>query len=251
MFRQGLRAALEATDGIEVVGEAVDGREAVALCSELDPDVVLMDVQMPGLNGVEATRMIVDDKPDIRVLVLTMFDNDSSVFAAVRAGAKGYLLKGSDQRDVERAIRSVAAGEAVFGSGSRADSATTSIPADSKYFQSSLGVSTRCSSSSPPVTTTRQLRPGWASASRPCATTSRTSLPSYASPIARTRSSRRARRGSAPDAGQAVTRVSRECLLSTPIEDRSMAEGCSSAIATPTLSSAEPQCRFLDRPPSP
>lgn len=115
LFRRGLRDALEATPGFEVVAEATDGAEAVQLATELSPDVVLMDLQMPEINGVEATRLILKARPDIHVLVLTMFDSDSSVFAAVRAGAKGYLLKGADQQDVERAIRTVAAGEAVFG----------------------------------------------------------------------------------------------------------------------------------------
>jgi DNA-binding NarL/FixJ family response regulator len=115
LFRRGLRDALEATPGFEVLAEATNGAEAVQLATELSPDVVLMDLQMPEINGVEATRQILKARPDIHILVLTMFDSDSSVFAAVRAGAKGYLLKGSDQQDVERAIRTVAAGEAVFG----------------------------------------------------------------------------------------------------------------------------------------
>jgi DNA-binding NarL/FixJ family response regulator len=115
LFRRGLRDALEATPGFEVLAEATNGAEAVQLATELSPDVVLMDLQMPEINGVEATRQILRARPDIHILVLTMFDSDSSVFAAVRAGAKGYLLKGADQQDVERAIRTVAAGEAVFG----------------------------------------------------------------------------------------------------------------------------------------
>ncbi|MFL5954357.1 MAG: response regulator [Gaiellaceae bacterium] len=115
LFLQGLCSALEATPGIELAGAATDGAEVVRLAAELAPDVVLMDLQMPELSGLEATRQILDTRPETHVLVLTMFDSDSSVFAAVRAGAKGYLLKGADQQDVERAIRTVAAGEAVFG----------------------------------------------------------------------------------------------------------------------------------------
>ena len=116
LFRQGLRAALDETPGIDVVAEAADGAESVRLAIELAPDVVLMDLQMPELSGVDATRRILEARPETHVLVLTMFDGDSSVFAAIRAGAKGFLLKGADQQDVERAIRTVAAGEAVFGS---------------------------------------------------------------------------------------------------------------------------------------
>jgi DNA-binding NarL/FixJ family response regulator len=116
LFRQGLRAALDATSGIDVVAEASDGAEAVRLAIELAPDVVLMDLQMPELSGVDATRRILEARPETHILVLTMFDGDSSVFAAIRAGAKGFLLKGADQQDVERAIHTVAAGEAVFGS---------------------------------------------------------------------------------------------------------------------------------------
>jgi DNA-binding NarL/FixJ family response regulator len=115
LFRQGLRSALDETPGIDVVAEASDGAEAVRLGIELSPDVVLMDIQMPELSGIDATRRILDARPGTHILMLTMFDGDSSVFAAIRAGAKGYLLKGADQQDVERAIRTVAAGEAVFG----------------------------------------------------------------------------------------------------------------------------------------
>jgi DNA-binding NarL/FixJ family response regulator len=115
VFRQGLRALLEGVPDIELIGEAADGEEAVSAALELKPDVVLMDVRMPGLNGIDATRKIVAADPGIGILVLTMFEDDDSVFAAMRAGARGYVLKGSEQEEVMRAIRSIASGEAIFG----------------------------------------------------------------------------------------------------------------------------------------
>jgi DNA-binding NarL/FixJ family response regulator len=115
LFRTGLRLALDHTDGIEVVGEAKTGVEAVELSASLRPDIVVMDLDLPELRGVDATRRVVAESPQLRVLVLTMFDDDDSVFAAMRAGARGYLLKGSDQADIARAVRAVAAGEAIFG----------------------------------------------------------------------------------------------------------------------------------------
>ena len=114
-FRKGLGAMLESAASIEVIGEAGDGDEAVERALEHTPDVVLMDVKMPGRNGIDATRQIVSRNPAIAVLVLTMYEDDDSVFAAMRAGARGYLLKGADQDDVLRAISAVAAGEAIFG----------------------------------------------------------------------------------------------------------------------------------------
>ena len=114
-FRRGLRALLDATPDIEVVGEAADGAEAVALAERLQPDVVLMDLQMPGVDGIEATRRILETSPHIGVLMLTMFEDDDSVFAAMRAGARGYLLKGARKAEILRAIRGVASGEAIFG----------------------------------------------------------------------------------------------------------------------------------------
>ncbi len=114
LFRDGLRALLSAAPDTEFVGEAVDGYEAVRLATEIQPDLVLMDIQMPGLNGIEATRRIVAASPEIRVLVLTMFEDDSSVFAAMRAGARGYLLKGAKYDEVLRAVRAVSSGEAIF-----------------------------------------------------------------------------------------------------------------------------------------
>ncbi|MGA8927466.1 MAG: response regulator transcription factor [Solirubrobacterales bacterium] len=115
VFRQGLHALLDGVQDIELIGEAADGDEVVVRALELKPDVVLMDVRMPGTNGIEATRKIVAADSGIGILVLTMFEDDDSVFAAMRAGARGYLLKGSEQDEVMRAIRSIASGEAIFG----------------------------------------------------------------------------------------------------------------------------------------
>ena len=107
LFRFGLRALLEAEEGTAVIGEATTGEEAVNMAASLQPDVILMDINMPELNGIEATRRILADNPDANILVLTMFDDDT-VFAAIRAGARGYLLKGSEGEETLRAIRAVA-----------------------------------------------------------------------------------------------------------------------------------------------
>jgi DNA-binding NarL/FixJ family response regulator len=115
VFLDGLRAVLTSLEDIEVVGQAATGHETVALVEREHPDVVVMDLHMPDMNGLEATREIVRAHPDTGVLVLTMFDDDDSVFAAMRAGAQGYLLKGAAQADILRAIEAVARGEAIFG----------------------------------------------------------------------------------------------------------------------------------------
>jgi DNA-binding NarL/FixJ family response regulator len=117
LFREGMRGRLDRVADVAVVGEAASGDEAVELAHKLEPDVILMDIKMPGLNGIEATREILRTSPQIGVLVLTMFEDDDSVFAAMRAGAKGYLLKDSGGEGVVHAIRAVASGEAVFGPG--------------------------------------------------------------------------------------------------------------------------------------
>lgn len=114
-FRRGLHALVDSLANFQVVGEAEDGEAAVVLAAELAPDVVVMDLNMPGVNGVEATRRIVQDNPSVAVLVVTMLDEDESVFAAMRAGARGYVVKGADTEDVLRALESVAHGDAVFG----------------------------------------------------------------------------------------------------------------------------------------
>jgi DNA-binding NarL/FixJ family response regulator len=117
LFREGMRGRLDRVADVAVVGEAASGDEAVELARELEPDVILMDIKMPGLNGIEATREILRASPHVGVLMLTMFEDDDSVFAAMRAGAKGYLLKDSGGEGVVHAIRAVASGEAVFGPG--------------------------------------------------------------------------------------------------------------------------------------
>jgi DNA-binding NarL/FixJ family response regulator len=119
LFREGMRGRLERVADITVVGEAASGEEAVELAGNLEPDVILMDIKMPGLNGIEATREILRSSPrgGVGVLVLSMFEDDDSVFAAMRAGARGYLLKDSGGEGVVHAIRAVASGEAVFGAG--------------------------------------------------------------------------------------------------------------------------------------
>ena len=114
LFRSGLRALLGAVPDTAVVGEATTGKEAIALAVELQPDVIVMDLQMPGVSGIEATRRILDTSPHIGVLVVTMFEDDYSVFAAMRAGAKGYVLKDADEEDMLHAIRAVGKGEAIF-----------------------------------------------------------------------------------------------------------------------------------------
>ena len=114
-FRSGLRAVLGTADGLLVVGEAASGSEAVSQVATLHPDVVLMDLTMPGMDGIEATRRIVDAAPHVAVLVLTMADDDDSVFAAIQAGARGYLVKGAQRAELVRSVRAVAAGDAIFG----------------------------------------------------------------------------------------------------------------------------------------
>jgi len=115
MFRAGLRTLVEESPRLEFVGEAADGADAVLVCRREQPDVVLMDVRMPGASGVEATRELTATAPTIGVLMLTMLEDDTSVFAAMRAGARGYILKGAAPEEIVRAIEAVAAGEAIFG----------------------------------------------------------------------------------------------------------------------------------------
>jgi DNA-binding NarL/FixJ family response regulator len=114
LFRHGIVALLSATPDMEVVGEASTGEEAVSLAAALQPDLVLMDIQMPGVNGVEASRQILRQSPQVRILMVTMFEDDASVFTAMRAGARGYVLKDTEKAELLRAIRVVGSGEAIF-----------------------------------------------------------------------------------------------------------------------------------------
>ncbi|REF00435.1 response regulator transcription factor [Thermomonospora umbrina] len=115
VYRDGLRMMLASTGAVEVVGTAADGAEAVELAGRLEPQVVVMDLQMPRLDGIEATRRIVGARPGTGVLVLTMHEDDESVFAAMLAGARGFLVKGADQQEILRGITAVAGGEVIFG----------------------------------------------------------------------------------------------------------------------------------------
>jgi DNA-binding NarL/FixJ family response regulator len=121
LFREGLTAVLNATSQTTVVGEAGTGVQAIAQAEALTPDVILMDIQMPdaggapGMNGIEATRRILADHPGMHVVILTMLEDDDSLFAAMRAGARGYILKGADKAEVLRTVLAVAQGQALFG----------------------------------------------------------------------------------------------------------------------------------------
>lgn len=115
LFREGLVALLDAAAETSVVGEAGTGAEAIAKLEGVGPDVVLMDIQMPDMNGIEATRRILADHPDVGVIMLTMLEDDDSLFAAMCAGARGYILKGADKAEVLRTVAAVAEGQALFG----------------------------------------------------------------------------------------------------------------------------------------
>lgn len=115
LFREGLRALFTALPDIEVVGEAAEGAAAISQVDTLQPDLVLMDINMPGVNGIEATRRILSTHPNLGVIMVTMLEDDASVFSAMRAGARGYVLKGAHHDEILQAIRAVAAGQAVFG----------------------------------------------------------------------------------------------------------------------------------------
>lgn len=115
LFREGVASLLERTQDVEMVGEAATGEQAVSVSLRLLPDVVLMDLQMPGMGGIEAIRRIAERQPEIGLIALTMFEDDESVFAAIRSGARGYVLKDADRGSLLRAVRAVAAGEVLLG----------------------------------------------------------------------------------------------------------------------------------------
>lgn len=117
LFRDGMHGLLDSVPDTHVVGEAANGQEAIALAESLQPDMILMDIKMPGINGLQAMREILSTSPHIRILIVSMLEDDDSVFAAMRAGARGYVPKGANQTEMLRAIRAVANGEAIFGPG--------------------------------------------------------------------------------------------------------------------------------------
>jgi DNA-binding NarL/FixJ family response regulator len=117
LFRKGLKTLLESEPGFEVLGEATTGDEAIELADTLDPDVLLLDLKMPGRTGFEAARAIRVRSPHIHILVVTLFEDDESIFAALRAGARGYVLKDANEEELLRAICAVASGEAIFSPG--------------------------------------------------------------------------------------------------------------------------------------
>lgn len=115
LFREGVKALLNTAEDIEIAGEASDGLSAVELCRSGQPDIVLMDIHMPGLNGIQATQQILASHPQTGIIMLTMLEDDASVFSAMRAGARGYLLKGASPQEMLSVIRAVAEGQALFG----------------------------------------------------------------------------------------------------------------------------------------
>jgi DNA-binding NarL/FixJ family response regulator len=117
LYRDGMHGLLDSVTDTEVIGEASTGEEAITLAENLQPDVILMDIKMPGINGLQAMREILNTSPHICILIVSMLEDDDSVFAAMRAGARGYVPKGANQAEMLRAIRAVANGEAIFGPG--------------------------------------------------------------------------------------------------------------------------------------
>ncbi|HEX6383317.1 MAG TPA: response regulator transcription factor [Anaerolineae bacterium] len=115
LFREGLQALFSAMPGIEIAGEAATGEETVALAEKLLPDIILMDINMPGIDGIQATRRILRANPTIGVIMVTMLEDDASLFSAMRAGARGYVLKGAHHQELLQTVQAVANGQALFG----------------------------------------------------------------------------------------------------------------------------------------
>jgi DNA-binding NarL/FixJ family response regulator len=188
LFRDGMHGLLGSVAETEVVGEAATGDEAVALARTLSPDVILMDINMLGKNGIDATREILREHRGVGVLVVTMLEDDGSVFAAMRAGASGYVLKGAEQAEMLRAIRAVANGEVIFGPGiARRVMGFFSEPTPAAPPQAFPELSDRNGRSwrgSPVGAATRRSPANSSSASRRCRTTSPTSSGSCKSPTA-------------------------------------------------------------------
>jgi len=115
LFREGLQALFSTTPGIEIVGEAASGEETVALAEELLPDIILMDINMPDMDGIQATRQVLLANPTIGVIMVTMLEEDAALFSAVRAGARGYVLKGAHHEELLQSVRAVASGQVLFG----------------------------------------------------------------------------------------------------------------------------------------
>jgi DNA-binding NarL/FixJ family response regulator len=160
LFREGLKALLSITDDIEIIGEAGDGETILEKCQQIRPDIILMDINMPGSNGIQVTQSILEQFPQTGVIMLTMLEDDASVFAAMRAGARGYLLKGADPGEVLNVIRAVAEGQALFGPAIAARLMNYFKELNSKPYSAQI------SSPFPELTDrggiiTRRLRKGW------------------------------------------------------------------------------------------
>jgi DNA-binding NarL/FixJ family response regulator len=188
VVRDGLRALFASLPDIDLIAEAATGREALRVAVSAHPHVLVMDLRMPDLDGTAATAEITRLAPDVAVLVLTMLEDDDSVFAAMRAGARGYLVKGASQQEISHAITAVAAGGAVFGPGVARrvlDYFTAPPRSADPPFPELTPRNVKCSTSSPPAYLTRASPADWTWPTRPSATTSPPSSPNSRSPPAR------------------------------------------------------------------